>query len=603
MTGPALIALTQTGADLARRIQAGLPGSRVHGLDPRVIGADLEFVDTADHLRRLFQAGEPIVGICAAGILIRVLAPLLADKREEPPVIAVADNGSAVVPLLGGHRGANDLAQRIADELGIGAALTTAGDVSLGFALDAPPPGWRVANPRTAKAITAALLANEPVALKVETGDAGWLSSRRTFSGTARLSIVVTDQALTGDAETLVLHPPVLAVGIGSERDIATAELEALVRDTLKQHDLSPLAVACLATIDLKEDEAAMHELAQTFDVPLRFFDATQLAAEAPRLRNPSPIVEQAVGVPGVAEAASLAAAGPGGTLAVPKVKAARATCAIARAARAIDAEAVGRPRGKLSIVGIGPGHAAWRTPDAESAIRSATNVVGYGLYLALVQDLTAGKALHESGLGEEEVRARVAVDLAARGCTVALVSSGDAGVYGLASLVFELIERGKIPAWRRLDVRVIPGVSALLAAAAQAGAPLGHDFCAISLSDLLTPRPAIEQRLRAAAAGDFVIALYNPASTQRRELLARARDILLEHRSPDTPVLLARNVGREGEETEIETLGGDWLRRVDMLTLVMIGSSQTRLVEIAGDIRMYTPRGYAAKRDGGSKK
>src|SRR5258708_1641285 len=176
MTGPALIALTQTGADLARRIQAGLPGSRVHGLDPRVIGADLEFVDTADHLRRLFQAGEPIVGICAAGILIRVLAPLLADKREEPPVIAVADNGSAVVPLLGGHRGANDLAQRIADELGIGAALTTAGDVSLGFALDAPPPRWRVANPRTAKAITAALLANEPVALKVETADAGSLS-------------------------------------------------------------------------------------------------------------------------------------------------------------------------------------------------------------------------------------------------------------------------------------------------------------------------------------------------------------------------------------------------------------------------------------------
>ena len=597
--GPALIALTQAGADLARRIQAGLPGSRVHGLDPRVIGADLEFVDTADHLKRLFTAGEPIVGICAAGILIRILAPLLADKHEEPPVVAVAENGSAVIPLLGGHRGANDLARQIADELGIDPAITTAGDAALGFALDIPPPGWHVANPQAAKAITAALLADEPVALKVEAGDAGWLTGHRRFQDDAPLSIVITDQALTGDATTLVLHPPVLAIGLGSERDIATAEIEALVRDTLKQYDLSPLAVACLATIEIKEDEAAMQELADILDVPLRFFDAPALAAEAPRLRNPSPIVEQAVGVPGVAEAAALAAAGPGSRLIAPKVKAARATCAIARAATLIDPAAVGRPRGRLSIVGIGPGHAAWRTPDAEAAIRSATNVVGYGLYLSLVQDLTAGKALHESGLGEEEVRARLAVDLAARGCTVALVSSGDAGVYGLASLVFEVIETSGSAAWRRLDVRVVPGVSALLAAAARAGAPLGHDFCAVSLSDLLTPRPAIEKRLRAAAEGDFVIALYNPASTQRRELLGRARDILLEHRSPDTPVLLARNVGREGEETEIETLGGDWLTQVDMLTLVMIGSSQTRLIEIAGEIRMYTPRGYAAKRGG----
>jgi cobalt-precorrin 5A hydrolase / precorrin-3B C17-methyltransferase len=597
----AFVALTQTGADLARRLHAALPGSRVHGLDPRVVGADVEFTDTEAHLKQLFAAGDTIVGICAAGILIRILAPLLADKSAEPPVLAIAEDGRAVVPLLGGHRGANALARRLAEELGIAASITTAGDVSLGIALDSPPPGWHVANPAVAKTVMAALLAGEPVALRVESGDAAWLKGLRT-DGNAPLSIVVTHQDLSGDMGSLVLHPPVLAVGIGSERGIEAGEIEALVRDALKEHDLSPSAVACLATLDLKEDEPAMHELAELLEVPLRFFRPDELAAQAPRLATPSPVVEQAVGVPGVAEAAALAAAGPSGQLIVPKIKSARATCAIARAAHNIDALRVGRARGRLSIVGIGPGEAASRTPAADAALRAATDVVGYGFYLDLVRDLLDGKERHESALGEEEARARAALELAARGRDVALVSSGDAGVYGLASLVFELVERGDNPAWRRLDIRVVPGLSALLVGAAEAGAPLGHDFCAISLSDLLTPRQDIERRLRAAAEGDFVVALYNPASARRRELLARARDILLEHRAAATPVVLARNLGRDGESVHVEELGGDWLDRVDMLTLVMVGSSKTRLVELAGAIRVYTPRGYAAKQrtDGG---
>ncbi|MBV8536807.1 MAG: precorrin-3B C(17)-methyltransferase [Alphaproteobacteria bacterium] len=599
MTGPAIIALTQTGADLARRIHQALPGSRVHGLDPRVVGADVEFVDTAAHVREVFAAGTPIIGICAAGILIRVLAPLLSDKTGEPPVIAVAEDGRAVVPLLGGHHGANELARAIADELGVAAAVTTAGDVSLGLALDAPPRGWRVGNPRAAKTVSATLLAGEPVALKVEAGDAGWLTRRQAFAASSSVSIVVTDFDVGGDDTTLIFHPPTLAVGVGSERGIAAAELEALIRDTLKSHDLSPRAVACLATLDLKEDETAMHEVAETLGVPLRFFSGDTLAAETPRLKTPSAAVERAVGVAGVAEAAALAAAGPAGRLIVPKVKSARATCAIARAAGGIDADKTGRARGRLSIVGIGPGDAMFRTPQAEAAIHEADDVVGYALYLDLVRDLIGGKALHESRLGEESARVRVALDLAAKGRIVALVSSGDAGVYGLAALAFELIDRGENPAWRRLDVRVHPGVSALLAAAARAGAPLGHDFCAISLSDLLTARADIERRLTAAAQGDFVVALYNPASTQRRDLLARARDILLAHRRPDTPVVLARNLAREGEAIEIETLGGDWLDKVDMLTLVLIGSTETRLAQLGDEIRVYTPRGYGAKQTG----
>ena len=178
-----------------------------------------------------------------------------------------------------------------------------------------------------------------------------------------------------------------------------------------------------------------------------------------------------------------------------------------------------------------------------------ATDVVGYGLYLDLLGRAIAGKSRHASALGEEEARVRQALDLAAEGRSVALVSSGDAGIYGLASLVFELLDRAAKPEWRTVELIVCPGVSAMQAAAARVGAPLGHDFCAISLSDLMTPWETIRARLEAAAAADFVVALYNPRSARRPARLAEAAEILLRHRPPQTPVFIGRNLGRDGEE------------------------------------------------------
>ena len=211
------------------------------------------------------------------------------------------------------------------------------------------------------------------------------------------------------------------------------------------------------------------------------------------------------------------------------------------------------------------------------AAIDEASDIVGYGLYLDLCGDALTGKTLHESGLGAEEERARAALDLAASGRSVALVSSGDAGIYGLATLVFELLDREERPEWRRIALRVVPGISAMQAAAARLGAPLGHDFCAISLSDLLTPWPQIERRLEAAAEGDFVIALYNPRSARRTGQLERAREILLRRRAGDTPVALARNLGRAGESVAVTTLAALDPGQADMLTLVIVGSSATR--------------------------
>jgi cobalt-precorrin 5A hydrolase/precorrin-3B C17-methyltransferase len=604
----AVVVLGPGGLALARRLVAELPAATLHGYAPRIADATVRFDDVGEHLRGLFTAGDAIVALCAAGIVIRTLAPLLRDKHAEPAVVVLAEDGSVAVPLLGGHHGANDLARRIAAIVGGVAAITTAGDVRLGLALDDPPPGWRVANPEAAKAVTAALLAGERLDLAIDAAEADcdWLRAALPLPlregvggglGSTAVRLLVTDRAAVGDRATLILHPATLAVGIGCERGTSADEVRALVMQCLAQANLSPLAGAGVFSIALKAAEPAIHAVAQELGVPARFFPAAVLLAETPRLSERSDIVFRETGCWGVAEGAALAAAGPEAVLVLAKQRSARATCAIARSPRIIDATAVGRPRGRLAVVGIGPGYAGGRTAEAEAAIRAAGDLVGYRLYLDLLGPLAAGKALHAFDLGEEEARARAALALAAEGRSVALISSGDAGIYAMASLVFELIERGADADWARVEILGIPGVSAMQVAAARLGAPLGHDFCAISLSDLLTPWPVIEQRLAAAAAGDFVVALYNPVSQRRRTQLIAARDILLRWRAADTPVAIARNLGRDGEALRITTLAALDPSAVDMLSIVLIGSSTTRRVKRSdGGEWLYTPRGYDSK-------
>ena len=408
-------------------------------------------------------------------------------------------------------------------------------------------------------------------------------------------------------AEPLIYRRQDIALGVGCERGVDADALIGHVGRALAEAGLAAGAVAGVYSLDLKADEAAVHALARHLGVEARFFDAARLEAEAPRLTAPSEAVFREVGCHGVAEGAALAAAGPGGALILPKQTGARVTCAAARLGPAPEQ---GCPRGRLSVVGIGPGRADWRTPEATRAIAEAEEVVGYQLYLDLLGPLAAGKARTRFALGEEEARCRHALEAAGAGRRVALVSSGDAGIFAMGALVAELLDRapaagGVSAAARRVEVVNVPGISALQAASARAGALLGHDFCAISLSDLLTPRAAILKRLQAAAEGDFVIAFYNPVSRRRRTLLAEAREILLAHRPPGTPVLLAVNLGRDGERLARRTLATLSVEEVDMLTVVLVGSSESRAV-LSGDRAagaegawLYTPRGYAAKAGG----
>ncbi|MBU2358924.1 MAG: precorrin-3B C(17)-methyltransferase [Alphaproteobacteria bacterium] len=598
---PVVLALSRSGEAVAHRV-AGVLGCLVHGRRGRVERADAFFDNALDHARDLFAAGVPIVGVCASGILIRAVAPLLADKVTEPPVLSVSDDGAVVVPLLGGHRGANRLAVRIADALGAVAAVTTAGDVSLGVALDAPPAGWRLVNPGHAKDAMAMLLAGGGVRIKGPDAQAAdWLAGLPVGDG---VTITCGAWPVAGlGADHLQFAPQRYALGVGCARNCPAADLRVLVDAALAEAGIAPEALACVNTIALKADEPAIIALARDFGVPLRVFAADVLEAETPRLVHPSEVVFAEVGAHGVAEAAALAQVGPAGRLHLAKRKAAMATCAVAVSdAPLVDLR--GRARGRLSVVGIGPGQAAWRTPEVSRLVAEAEELVGYGLYIDLLGPLAVGKVRSDFPLGGEEARCRHALEQAGLGKTVALVCSGDAGIYAMGALVFELLDRGPeaqgvSDAARRVEVVCSPGVSALQGAAARAGAPLGHDFCAISLSDLLTPRDDILRRLRAAAEGDFVVAFYNPVSKTRRTLLAEAREILLAHRPGDTPVMLASSLGRPEEHVRYRRLDALEVDEVDMLTVVLVGSSNSRLAMLGEGPRMFTPRGYARKIDG----
>ncbi len=593
---PAVILFSAASVSVGEKI-AGATGGSVHAIRGRIDTADAQVDSAVTHIRDLFQAGTPIIAVMAAGALIRILAPVLNDKKNEPPVIAVSENGKSIVPLLGGHHGANDLARLIAGVLGGHSAVTTAGDLRFGIALDEPPQGHILANPQNAKSVMTALLNGEAAHIE---GDASWLQqSNVPRSDTGAVRLIVSDKPVKPGALDLVYHPKTLALGIGCERGCDPGDVLVLARSALAKGGFCEQSVAVVVSLDVKADEPAIHHVAAHFRCPARFFEAPVLEAETPRLQNPSEAVFAEVGCHGVAEGAALAAVGQGGELVVAKLKSARATAAVARSqAPLLETGLAGLARGNLFVIGLGPGQEDWRSPEASRLVGKATDLVGYSLYLDLLGPAAAGKVRHDFGLGDEEERVRRAMELAGEGRDVALVCSGDAGIYAMATLVFELLDRrGVSAAAQRVGITVSPGISALQAAAARAGAPLGHDFCTISLSDLLTPWDAIKTRVKAAAEGDFVIAFYNPVSRKRRTQLAHARDVLLHHRPPDTPVVLATNLGRDGETVRVVPLVDLNIDDVDMLTVVIAGSSQSRVVKTGdGKCWTYTPRGYSAK-------
>ena len=546
----------------------------------------------ADALRAAFGECSAVVSFLAVGATVRVLAPLLGDKTADAAVVCVDEARRFAVAVLGGHHGANDLADRVADALGCMPVVTTASDATGATALDSfgAELGFKLADPEPLAATGARILSGSSVTVR---GAERWplpaLPPNVTAVGDeSAADILISDQVAVSDAAaeapSLAYRPPSLVVGVGASRGVSAQEVLAAVDAALVVGGLAPESVVRLATVDLKADEPGLVQAAAVRGWPLVFHPAAALAAvDVP---NPSPVVAAAAGTASVAEAAARYD-GPGRPLADLVVEKTKSPTDVSdRASMATAAVARLRPRGRLAIVGLGPGARDLLAPRAVAELRRAGVVVGLDQYVEQVRDLLRpGTEVRVSGLGAEEARAHSAVELARGGRSVALVGSGDAGIYAMASPALEHAGAGVDD----VDVVCVPGITAAGAASNVLGAPLGHDHCSISLSDLHTPWDAIERRVRAAAEGDFVVSFYNPRSRQRDWQLAKALDILAAHRPDGTPVGWVRNASRSDESSGLTTLAEFDPAVVDMYTVVTVGCSQSRI--IGG--RFVTPRGY----------
>ena len=560
---PAIVILGNGSLATARKIQQLYPDALIHGLHGRVEDADCSYQEFGTTLRQLYQQDTPIIALCAAGIVIRTLAGLLLEKGVEPPVLAVAEDGSAVVPLLGGLGGVNVMAREIAAGLGVAAAITTSGELRFGTCLLNPPSGYALADLELGKRFVSDLLAGESVRID---GEAPWLAEAQLpQSEQAQLAIHVGCDARDSSAHELVIYPRCVMLAVTT----AVPALATAVRDALAHARIAEPALACLLASESLMAEPSLHAAAAELGVPLRFAadaeSASALAAQAlPQLLPPQPVSEG---------------------------------LAILVANHPIDPLLVGRARGRLAVIGLGPGAAEFMVPAVKAELARANDILGYETYVRMAGAFRADQVMHCTDNREEMQRARHAFELAAQGRSVVVVSSGDPGVFAMAAAVLEALHESTDPRWHAVDLEVLPGVSASLATAAQAGAPLGHDFCVLSLSDNLKPWSIIEKRLDLACQADLALAFYNPISRSRPWQLGRALAIVRLHRDAQTPVVLGRDIGRPGQTLRVLNLGELQPEMVDMRTMVLVGSSTTsRFERASGGEWVYTPRWYGNK-------
>jgi cobalt-precorrin 5A hydrolase/precorrin-3B C17-methyltransferase len=558
---PAIVILGNGSLATAQKIQQFYPGALIHGLTGRVEGADRVYREFGATLRELYQQDTPIIALCAAGIVIRTLAPLLLEKGAEPPVLAVAEDGSAVVPLLGGLGGVNVMAREIAAALEVSAAITTSGELRFGTCLLNPPSGYVLGDLELGKRFVSDLLAGETVRIE---GSAPWLAQAQLPENEhARLTVHVGHAERAPAAHELRIYPRNVLVAVAGE----VADASAAIRQALRQAGIAVQSVACLLAADSQMAGSTLREAALELSVPLRFVSAAGAATELVHhaIRPVSIVGDDVV--------------------------------AIAVAEQPLEPSQIGRPRGRLAVIGLGPGAADLMVPAVKAELARANDVLGYETYVRMAGPFRADQVLHCTDNREEMQRARHAFELAAQGRSVVVVSSGDPGVFAMAAAVLEALHESSDAAWHNVDLEILPGVSASLATAAQAGAPLGHDFCVLSLSDNLKPWSIIEKRLDLAAQADLALAFYNPISRSRPWQLGRALEIVSQHREPGTPVVLGRDIGRPGQTLRVTTLGQLGVDQVDMRTMVLIGSSTTRVFpRLDGSTWVYTPRSYGDK-------
>lgn len=599
----AIIALSRNGITLGHKIKTGLGGAVLYAPQKHAesAGADVAFSQPVSQIiRQAFSQYRQIVLIMASGIGIRALAPVIQDKRHDPAVVLLDEQGNFAVSLLSGHLGgANKLARRLALICRGQAVITTASDVQHTLSPDllGKEYGWKIQNPENLTALSGLVVNGQPVGIYQSAGEnllKGELAPNlKRFSSLEELykahcpgNIFITEQELSRNLSplSLIYRPPCLVVGIGCNRGTAASEIEQAVFDTLSRFHLSCLCLSDIASVDLKSDEAGLREFARSEGLNISFFSGSELAGvDVPSA--PSQAAMRCAGTPSVAEAAALLCSK--GEIVVPKqVYRPNITVAVALKPAVMPAEP---SAGWLYIVGIGPGNPDHLTPAALEAITNSQVIVGYKTYTDQIAGLINGKELISTGMTQEIQRAEKAIMLALEGKKVALVSGGDSGIFGMSGLVYDILRERQITG---LKPKVISGMPALVSCSSLLGAPLMTNFSVISLSNYLTAWTEIETQLRACAATDLVMVIQNPTSKKRGEIFALACRILLEYRRPETVVGIVKNADRPEQEYWISSLGNLAEEDIDMNTTIIIGNSYSyRWGE-----SMVTPRGYANK-------
>jgi cobalt-precorrin 5A hydrolase/precorrin-3B C17-methyltransferase len=606
----AIIAVTRRGVALGRCLSQLFPGSHLYLPERFAAGQMLNehiFLPPARKVvQKAFAQYRYLVLIMAVGAAVRLLASELKGKGKDPGVVVVDDGGTFAVSLLSGHvGGANKLTKRVASFLGAQPVITTASDASGTIAVDllGKEFGWEIEDSHNIPRVAASLVNGECVGIYQDAGETDWWQGNsplpeniRVFTSIEALmesgcqaALIITDCILGEGCQSLrggiiTYRPKSLVVGIGCNRNTEAVAIEEAVKRVFTEHGLSIKSIRKIATIDLRKNEAGLLEFAQKYRLPVDYFDTEALSrVEFPS--EPSATALKHVGTPAVCESAAILSSG-NPSLVVPKISFGQAV-SVAVARLRFDSQKPAR-RGRLFLVGLGPGTLEHMTFRAREALKASDIVVGYKNYIRLAEPFIAGKEVRTTGMTEEIQRAEVAIESAQQGKTVSVICSGDSGMYGMAGLVGELLHE----CGTTVDVEVVPGVPAMVASAALLGAPVTTDFVSISLSDYLVPWSKISQRLEVAAQADFVIVLYNPKSKKRQHQLAEAREIILRYRSPRTPVGIVANAGREGQRAVIADLQHLLNHEIDMNTTVIIGNSTTFTF---GDW-MVTPRGYLNK-------
>ncbi len=575
--------------------------SHASAASPEEKAKALKYSTPLDFLKDYWESNNKLIFIGSICAVVRLISPFISSKENDPAVLVLDANSSYVTCLLGGHiSGGDQITIELASDLGGQAVLTGDSKVKERIPLDCfgdlwgwkrggDVEGWRklmIDQSRERKTIIF-----QSTGLKLWQGlksCSNYIFKDKNDDDLSSNNIDLYIGPKVGN--TCSWHPPTIWIGIGCERNTNKEIILRAIKDSFSRNGVSTLSIAGFASIDKKIDEVGLLEVTKENDWPIIFYSQSDLAKV--NVPNASQVVMDEMGTASVAEAAAILSSGKGGNLIQEKQifrsnenESGAVTIALAESKIAFSPQ-----KGELHLVGSGPGQVEMLTYDSRFALSKCVIWIGYGSYLNYLESIRGNHQVRiDSQLTFEKDRCREALSLAKQGARVALVSSGDSGIYGMAGLALELWLNQEDDS--RPFLQIHPGISSFQMAASKVGAPFMHDFCSISLSDLLTPWETIEERIKCAAKGDFVLAIFNPRSIKRDWQLNKAIEILLQFRKPSTPVAVARQLARSEESIELYNLESLPIDKVDMLTILVIGNSQS----IIKNDKFLTPRGYFA--------